>query len=119
MTNIPTCCFIQEVYAALFMVINARRMRTRVTVLCLFVCYQSPGFFVRLYDKLYLPACSSLVFLGFQLTEFAKTVSFERWSAFHGYFVDSSPDEWPCIPRVSLYMIISSYNHIVYINPPC
>ena len=46
--------------------INARRMRTRITVLCLSVClsvcYQSPGFFSRLYDKLYLPACSSLVF---------------------------------------------------------
>ena len=42
------------------------------------VCYQSPAFFSRLHDKLYLPACSSLVFLGFQLTEFDKTVSLER-----------------------------------------
>ena len=46
-------------------VINARRMRTRVTVLCLsvclFVCHQSPGFYSRLYDKLDIPACSSLV----------------------------------------------------------
>ena len=44
-------------------------MRTRVTVLCLFVClfvcYQSPGFFSRLYDKLDIPACSSLVFLQY------------------------------------------------------
>ena len=39
---------------------------------CLFVCYQFPGF-SHLYDKLYLPACSSLVFLGFQLTDFDKT----------------------------------------------
>ena len=76
-------------------------MRTRVTVLCLsvclsvclFVCYQSPGFFSRLYDKLDIPACSSLVFLGFQLTDFDKTVSFGRYSAFHGYFVVSSPYE--------------------------
>ena len=66
-------------------------MRTRVTVLSLSVCYQSPAFFSRLYDKLYLPACSSLDFLDFQLSEFDETVSFE--SAFHGYFVASSPDE--------------------------
>ena len=45
---------------------------------CLFVCYQSPGFFSRLYDKLDLPARSSLVFLGFQLTDFDKTVLFGR-----------------------------------------
>ena len=60
---------------------------------CLFVCYQSPGFFSRLYDKLDLPACSSLVCLGFQLTDFDKTVSFVLFGAFHGYFVVSSPDE--------------------------
>ena len=45
---------------------------------CLFVCYQSPGFFSRSYDKLDIPACSSLVFLGFQLTDLDKTVSFGR-----------------------------------------
>ena len=45
---------------------------------CLSVCYQSPGSFSRLYDKLDLPACSSLVFLGFQLTDFNKTVSFGK-----------------------------------------
>ena len=72
-------------------------MCTRVTVLCLFVClsvcYQSPGFFSRLYDKLDIPACSLLVFLGFQLTDFDKTVSFSFFGAFHGYFVVSSPYE--------------------------
>ena len=72
-------------------------MRTRVTVLslsvCLSVCYQSPGFFSRLYDKLDIPACSSLVFLGFQLTDFDKTVLFGFFSAFHGYLVVSSTYE--------------------------
>ena len=72
-------------------------MRTRVTVLglsvCLFVCYQSPGFFSRLYDKLDIPTCFSLVFLDFQLTDFDKTVSFVFFGAFHGYFVVSSPYE--------------------------
>ena len=63
-------------------------MRTRVFV-CLSVCYQSPGFFSRLYDKLYVPVCSSLVFLGFQLTDFDKTVSFV------GYFVVSGQDKRP------------------------
>ena len=72
-------------------------MRTRVTVLCLFVClsvyYQSPGFYSRLYDKFDIPACSSLVFLGFQLSDFDKTVSFGFFGAFHGYFVVFSPYE--------------------------
>ena len=64
--------------------INARRACARglqyfvCLSACLFVCYQSPGFFSRLYDKLDIPACSSLVFLGFQLTDFDKTVSFGR-----------------------------------------
>ena len=66
-------------------------MRTRVTVVCLYVCYQSPGSFSHLYDKLDLPTCSSLAFLGFQQTDFDKTVLFKRQSAFHGYFdVNSS-----------------------------
>ena len=66
--------------------INARRACARGLV-CLFVCYQSPGFFSRLYDKLDIPSRSSLVFLGFQLTGFDKTVSFSFFGAFHGYFV--------------------------------
>ena len=37
---------------------------------CLFACYQSPGFYSRLYNKLEIPAGSSLVFLGFQLSHF-------------------------------------------------
>ena len=70
-------------------------MRMRVTVLCLFVSvgYQSPGFYSRLYDKLDIPACSSLVFLSFQLSDFDKTVSFGFFGAFHSYFVVSSPYE--------------------------
>ena len=65
-------------------VVNARRACARglqyflCLSVCLSVCYQSPGFFSRLHDKLDLPACSSLVFLGFQLTDFDKTVSFGR-----------------------------------------
>ena len=57
---------------------------------CLSVCYQSPGFFSCLYDKSCVPTCFSLAFL---LTDFDRTVSFRRYSAFHGYFVVSSPDE--------------------------
>ena len=60
---------------------------------CLSVCYRSPGFYSRLYDKLDIPACSSLVFLGFLLSDFDKTVSFGSVGAFHGYFVVSSPYE--------------------------
>ena len=67
-------------------------MRTRLTVLCLsvclFVCYQSPGFFSRLKldipacSSLVIPACSSLVFVGFQLTDVDITVSFGFLGAF-------------------------------------
>ena len=93
-------------------------MRTRVTVLCvhkgystlfvcLSICHQSPGFFSRLYDKLDIPACSSLVFLGFQLTDFNKTVSFGSFDAFHGYFVVSSPYEQF---RILLVAITATWN---------
>ena len=47
-------------------------------LVCLSVCYQSAGLFSSLYDKLDLPTSSSPGFLGFQLSEFDKTVSFER-----------------------------------------
>ena len=82
-------------YCAIVSFINARRACARGLqyFVCLFVCYQSPSFFSRFYDKLHIPACSSLVFLGFQLTDFDKTVSFGFFSAFRGYFVDSSPYE--------------------------
>ena len=63
----------------------------------LFVCYQYPGSFLRLYDKLVLPVCPLLVFQGFQLTDFDKSVSFGRYSTFHGDFVVSSPDKRFCI----------------------
>ena len=59
-------------------------MLMRVIVLSLL--YQSPSSFSCLYDKLYLPACSLLVFLGFQLTDFENCFVY-------GYFVVSSPDE--------------------------
>ena len=77
------------------LLINARRACARGLqyLVCLFVCYQSPGFFSRLYDKLDIPSRYSLVFLGFQLTDFDKTVSFSFFGAFHGYFVVSSPYE--------------------------
>ena len=46
------------------------------------VCLLSVSLFLStLYDKLDLPACSPLVFLvflGFQLTDFDKTVSFGK-----------------------------------------
>ena len=73
-------------------IINARRACERGLqyFVCLSVCYQSPGFYSRLYDKLDIPA---LVFLGFQLTDFDKTVSFVFFGAFRGYIVVSSPYE--------------------------
>ena len=49
-----------------------------------------------------LPACFLLVFLGLQLTDFNKTVSFGRQSAFHDYFGVSSPDEWLRILLVAI-----------------
>ena len=63
-------------------VINARRACARGLqyFVRLSVC-QSPGFFSHLYDKSDIFACSSLVFLGFQLIHFDKTVSFVFFSA--------------------------------------
>ena len=45
------------------------------------------------YNKMDLPACFSSVFLGFQFTDLSKMPSFPRQSAFHSYFVVSSPHE--------------------------
>ena len=61
-----------------------------------FVCYKSPVCFFLLTKILlyvYLATSFSLVFLGFQLTDFDKTVSFGRYSVFHGYFVVFTPDK--------------------------
>ena len=74
---------------------RSARMRTRVTVLfvCLSVTSLSHGLLSHLYDKLDLPTSSSLLFLRFQLTDFDKSVSFKRQSA----FVVSSRYERLCI----------------------
>ena len=68
---------------------HSARMRTRVTVLrlfvCLFVCnlsvcllYQSPGFYSRLYDKFDIPACSSLVL------SMGRRARFQSWAMGQG-----------------------------------
>ena len=80
------CIAVEVVLATIARLVNGQRMRTRVTVLCLSVCLSVclfvtsllVSFHVCMTNYSYLPACSSLVFLGFQLTEFDKTVSFER-----------------------------------------
>ena len=70
-------------------------MRTRVTVLtlfvCVFVCSKFAAFKWSLYNKMELLACLSPVFLDFQLTDLSKMPSFLRKSAFHGYFVVYNP----------------------------
>ena len=66
-------------------------MRTRVTVLtlfvCVFVCSKFAAFKWKLYNKVDLLACFSSLFLDFQLTDLSKMPSFQRKSAFHDYFV--------------------------------
>ena len=90
------CIALCMVYALLTLGTHAHEGYSTLPV-CLFVClsvwYQSPGFYSCLYDKFDIPACSSLVFLGFQLSDFDKTVSFGFFNAFHCYFVVSSPYE--------------------------
>ena len=49
---------------------------------CLSVCYQSSASVRRACDKLDLPARSSLNSQGFQLADFAKTLSFPSYSFF-------------------------------------
>ena len=74
-------------------------MRTRVTVLtlcvCVFVCSKFAAFksveVSYSYNKVDLLACFSSVFLDFQLTDLSKMPSFQRKSAFHGYFVVYNP----------------------------
>ena len=73
-------------------------MRTRVTVLTLFVCVclfvpsllPSNGAYIQQSGPILL-ACFSPAFLDFQLTDLSKMPSFQRKSAFHGYFVVYNP----------------------------
>ena len=64
--------------------VNARRMRegycyhSVCLCVCLSVCYQSSAIVRRLRDKLNLPDKSSLNLEGFQLADFAKTLSFPK-----------------------------------------
>ncbi len=72
---------------------NARRMRTSVTVLslcvcvCVCVCPLSTRRLKVLYYNLNISAGFTLIFQGFQLTDFDKKPLFKRYSAFHDYFV--------------------------------
>ena len=67
-------------------IINARRMRTSVTVLHLCVCVRS--LVVSLHDKLSLPVSFTLVFLDFGFADFDKKLSYRRYSS---YFVIPVP----------------------------
>ena len=72
--------------------INTRRACARGLQysVCLSVCYQSSSFFSSLYTYLHVFAR----FLGFELTDFDKTVFFFwRESTFNVYFVVSTPHE--------------------------
>ena len=74
--------------------INARRMRTRVTVVslfvclfvclcvCLSVCYCSTAYLWHLYEKINIPANFSLNSKDFQLRDWAKTLSISSYSLF-------------------------------------
>ena len=57
-------------------IINARRIPTRVMVVCLCVCYQSIDFLRGLYNKVDIPDDFTLISKGFQLRNFSKMLSF-------------------------------------------
>ena len=74
-------------YSIKFLTLSAHTcMHEGYTVLCLSVTDLLFFFFTF---KFYLRACSLLVLLGFQVTDFDKTVSFGRYSTFQGSFVVS------------------------------
>ena len=81
---VHTVCVI--IVCPLGVLINARRMRTRVTVLCLSVCvsvcYQSTMRLTRLCRKMIIPVSFSPSFKGFQLRDFAIKLSFTSSSSF-------------------------------------
>jgi hypothetical protein len=56
---------------------------------CVFVCPLSTRRLKGLYYNLNISAGFTLIFQGFQLTDFDKKPSFKRYSVFHGYFVVS------------------------------
>ena len=64
-------------------VVNARRMRTRVTVLTLCVCPPSANAIKRLYSILNMAIGFLLSVEGFQLTDLSKKASFRSYSHFH------------------------------------
>ena len=61
---------------------------------CVCVCSEFADFISSLYCNLDLPVYFSLDFLGFQLADFDKTLSFQRYSDFHAYFVVSGQHKW-------------------------
>ena len=63
-----------------WMLINARRIRMRVTVVSLSICYQSTDFLRSLYNKVNIPDDFTLISKGFQLWDFSKKLSFKSYS---------------------------------------
>ena len=61
-------------------IFNARRMRTRVTVVCESVCYQSTACLRPLCNKMDIPANFSLNSQDFQRRDFATMFSFTSYS---------------------------------------
>ena len=73
---------------------NARRMRTRVTVVCLsvclFVCYRSTACVGHLCNKMNVPANFVPNSKGFQLRDFAKKLSLTSYSLFFVFGIAKS-----------------------------
>ena len=64
------CILVQLLYLLLYvgeLTINARHMRTRVTVVCVSVCYRSTDCSKGLYNKMNIPGDFTLISKGFQL----------------------------------------------------
>ena len=72
-------------------VVNARRMRTRVTVLslCVCECYQFAGSISSQYNTISIAIGFLLGLSDFQLTDLSRMPLFLRKSTFYGYFVIS------------------------------
>ena len=93
------CMFnVCALYCACNRLINARRMRTRVTVVCLSVClfvclsvcYRSTASVKHLCNKMNVPANFSPNSKGFQLRDFAKKLSLTSYSLFFVFSIARS-----------------------------
>ena len=103
--TLPEVCFMVRIWQC--HIINARRMRMRVTVVCLSVCYRSTACVGHSCNKMNMPANFAPNSKDFQLRDFAKRLSLTSYSLF---FVFS-------IARSAWHFSVNSQYSKLWLNP--